>query len=281
MMLSEDTKWQDWVGRTSVVRDVVTERLVASFRATLSPYVIATDENTAPPGLHWCLAPEIAATPALGRDGHPVTGEFMPLVPPGGRMWASGEVRFIAPLLVNDQVHRRSTIREIRHKQGRSGPLCFITVRHQLQNQLGPVIEEDQVIVYRGAPPRPPATTAATSPALGASHQQEIGVDPVLLFRYSALTFNAHRIHYDFPYATEVEHYTDLVIHGPLQATLLLNLAARIRGCLPHTFSFRNIRVAAGTQRLRLGVTAEHEHGITLEIRTADDAVTMQAVATW
>jgi 3-methylfumaryl-CoA hydratase len=116
---------------------------------------------------------------------------------------------------------------------------------------------------------------------LRSPHTREVHVDPVLLFRYSALTFNAHRIHYDLRYATEVAHYPDVVIHGPLQATLLLNFAARVGGRLPRTFSFVAMRAATGTQRLLLRAAAEHDDALALDVQGADGAVTMQAGVTW
>lgn len=281
MTQSEQLALQAWVGRTSEATDRVTPRLLASFRATLVPHLHDTDEGIAPPGLHWCLAPEIVATPSLGENGH-AARDALVLVPPASlprRMWASGKLSLLAPLRVDDEVHRRSTVCQVQNKQGRSGPLCFITVQHRLANQHGPVIDETQVIVYR--PATSPASAQQAPAAFRDAHSQAVDVDPVLLFRYSALTFNAHRIHYDLRYATEVERYPDLVIHGPLQATLLLNFAARIGGRLPRTFSFAGVRAATGAQRLLLRAGSGEDGGLALEVQTADGAVTMQAAVTW
>ncbi|WP_027036553.1 FAS1-like dehydratase domain-containing protein [Mesorhizobium ciceri] len=272
---------QEWVGRTHEVEDIVTPRLLASFGATLGDYAAQTAEGAAAPGLHWCLTPDIADLRELGPDGHPAKGGFLPPVPLPRRMWAASDVRFMAPIRSGDRIRRSSTLTAIEEKQGRTGPLTFVTVRHDIANDAGPVIEEDQTIVYRGAeaaaaPPAPPANSA-----LAASHERMIDIDPVLLFRYSALTFNGHRIHYDAPYATGVERYPGLVIHGPLQATLLMNFAAAIVGTSPRRFSFRGVHPATGSQRLLLSATSPGQDGMALEVRSVDGHVTVKATARW
>jgi 3-methylfumaryl-CoA hydratase len=273
---------QDWVGRSVEAEDIVTPRLLASFRATLSPH--AADffgEEIAPPGLHWCLTPDIADAGELGPDGHPARGGFLPPVPLPRRMWAAGDIRFLAPIRGGDTIRRRSTVAAVEEKHGRTGTLVFVTVRHEMRNAAGPVIEEDQTLVYRSAEaaPVPPASPAEAPP--DAPHQCTAMVDPVLLFRYSALTFNGHRIHYDAPYVTEVEHYPGLVIHGPLQATLLMNYAAALAGKPPRRFGFRGVRAATGTQELNLYATPDSADGMTLEVRSADGHPTMKATAWW
>jgi 3-methylfumaryl-CoA hydratase len=277
---SDELALQGRVGRTSEATDTVTPRLLASYRATLAPHVHELDESIAPPGLHWCLAPEIVAACALGDDGHAAQGALVPHAALPRRMWASGKLSFLAPLRLNDEVHRRSIVSQVQNKQGRSGPLCFVTVQHQLANQRGPVIDETQVIVFREAT-SPPGAAREAPAHFRSAHTREVYVDAVMLFRYSALTFNAHRIHYDLRYATEVGHYADLVIHGPLQATLLLNFAARLGGGLPRTFSYVGIRAATGAQRLLLRAAAEHERELAVDVQGADGAVTMRAVAAW
>ncbi|RUX94631.1 MULTISPECIES: MaoC family dehydratase N-terminal domain-containing protein [unclassified Mesorhizobium] len=280
-MSLDTTTLQEWVGRTYEVEDVVIPRLLASFGATLGDYAAQTAEGAATPGLHWCLTPDIADRRELGPDGHPAKGSFLPPVPLPRRMWAASDVRFMAPIRSGDRIRRRSTLTAIEEKQGRTGPLTFVTVRHDIANDAGPVIEEDQTIVYRGveatpAPSAPPANPNPTAP-----HELSVDVDPVLLFRYSALTFNGHRIHYDAPYATTVEHYPGLVIHGPLQATLLMNFATAIAGAAPRRFSFRGVRPASGPQRLLLSATSPGKDGMALEVRSADGHVTVKATAQW
>lgn len=273
------TTLQEWVGRTHEVEDIVTPRLLASFDAMLGPHAVRS--TVAPPGLHWCLAPDIAGMRELGPDGHPAKGSFLPPVPLPRRMWAGSDVRFIAPIRGGDTIRRRSTLAAIEEKRGRTGPLTFVTVRHEIVNDAGPVIEEDQTLVYRAADTAAAPPAAPASPATAVSHQRTVDVDPVLLFRYSALTFNGHRIHYDAPYATTVERYRGLVIHGPLQATLLMNFAAAIAGRAPRRFSFRGVRPAAGPQSLLLGATTQGQDGMELDVRSVNGQITMTAIAQW
>ncbi|WP_136620173.1 MULTISPECIES: FAS1-like dehydratase domain-containing protein [Mesorhizobium] len=280
-MSLDTTTLQEWVGRSHEVEDVVTPRLLASFGATLGDHAAQIAEGAAPPGLHWCLTPDIADRGELGPDGHPAKGGFLPPVPLPRRMWAASDVRFMAPIRSGDRIRRRSTLTAIEEKQGRTGPLTFVTVRHDIANDTGPVIEEDHTIVYRAAEAAAarPATPASPTPA--APHELSVDVDPVLLFRYSALTFNGHRIHYDAPYATTVEHYPGLVIHGPLQATLLMNFATAIVGQSPRRFSFRGVHPATGPQRLLLSATSPGQDGMALEVRSVDGHVTVKATAQW
>jgi 3-methylfumaryl-CoA hydratase len=280
-MGSHAASLQDWVGRRHEAEDIVTPRLLASFRATLAPHAADLGEGIAPPGLHWCLTPDIADGRELGPDGHPAKGGFLPPVPLPRRMWAASDVHFLAPIRSGDLIRRRSTIKAVEEKQGRTGPLVFVTVRHEISSEAGPVIAEDQTIVYRApdTAPAPPVPAAAPHPA--APHERAVEVDPVLLFRYSALTFNGHRIHYDAPYVTEVEHYRGLVIHGPLQATLLMNFAAAVAGKPPSRFYFRGLQPATGTQRLLLRATPGEDDSMALEVRSADGPVTMKATVQW
>jgi 3-methylfumaryl-CoA hydratase len=178
----------------------------------------------------------------IGPDGHPARGGFLPAVPLPRRMWAGGRLDLRGPLKVGDRVTRDSRVADIVLKEGRTGPLCFVTVLHRISTDRGTAIEERQDIVYRGAD-RAGAVpaSAAGGPARTARWTKTIKVDPVLLFRYSALTFNGHRIHYDRAYVTGEEGYPGLVVHGPLQATLLLTLAADQRG-VPRSFEFRSGR---------------------------------------
>jgi 3-methylfumaryl-CoA hydratase len=169
----------------------------------------------------------MAPRSSLGRDGHPALGGFLPPLGPARRMWAGSRVRFHLPLRIGEPIGRRSTIADIRLKTGRSGQLAFVTVRHEISGGKGLAITDEHDIVYRedtGAPAAGrPAEPAPDDPAFS---EPELA-DPVLLFRYSALTFNGHRIHYDRQYATEVEGYRGLVVHGPLLATLMVDLAVR------------------------------------------------------
>ena len=229
-----------WIGRSSEAEDLITPRLIGGFRATFAPYLAPSGKDEAPLGLHWCLAPDAEPMAGLAPDGHAAKGSLLPPVSLPRRMWAGGELELRAPLRLGDKVFRRSTIADITAKQGRSGPLCFVTLRNEFSTARGLALSERHDIVYRGS--RAPGSTSA--PAAHPDQPQaelswRILASPVLLFRYSALTFNGHRIHYDEPYATGTEGYPGLVVHGPLQATLLLNLLAAAGAAMPFRFRYR------------------------------------------
>jgi len=225
-----------WIGRTETGTDVVTPRLVRDYAAMLDR---EPGGEVAPLALHWCLAPPAIRASGLGPDGHPARGSFLPPVPLPRRMWAGGEVWLHGRLAVGDTVTRVSRIADVAMKDGRTGVLCFVTVEHEIAGPRGVAVRERQDIVYRDAAMKtPPARRAVLRPA---SWRREMRVDPVLLFRYSALTFNGHRIHYDRDYAAGVESYPGLVVQGPLQATWLLDYAAEILCRPPERFRFRGV----------------------------------------
>ncbi|RLQ87912.1 FAS1-like dehydratase domain-containing protein [Notoacmeibacter ruber] len=213
-----------WVGRSEVAEDTVTPGLIERFRATLGPWLFRGEQvDTLPLGGHWCLAPPSAPLGALGPDGHPERGGFLPPVPFENRMWAGGALSFHGPVAANDRVVRASRIAKITPKRGRSGPLVFVSVEHAYHVGDRLAVEERQDLVYR---PLHKSSVAKGEGGEGPGPADAFTGDPVTLFRYSALTFNGHRIHYDYPYATREEGYAGLVVHGPLQATLLMNAAA-------------------------------------------------------
>ncbi|WP_028033834.1 MaoC family dehydratase N-terminal domain-containing protein [Chelativorans sp. J32] len=243
--MNDAKPFAEWIGRQSESVDYVTERLVASFRAIFEPHLAQVPDGTAPLGIHWCLSPSIAPMAELGPDGHPAKNRDLPPVPQPRRMWAGGTVETLGPLHIGDRVRRVSTIADVTGKRGRSGELWFVAVDHEYMTERGPAIRERHDIVYREASSIVSATKAEEQGPLEheASQRWEIDPTPTLLFRYSAITFNGHRIHYDQPYATQVEGYEGLVVHGPLQATLLLNLAAS-DGSTPRRFSYRGLAPA-------------------------------------
>jgi len=255
-MADADKPFADWIGRRTVSDDVVADRLVRSFRAMFDPLLAAVADGEAPLGIHWCLSPAIEPMAALGGDGHPEKNLALPPVPLPRRMWAGGSVEPLAPLMVGDRVRRTSTIANVDRKVGRSGELWFVTVDHEYRTDRGVAIRERQDIVYReaaGAQPKspPPAVAASAGAVRAAERDWTIETPPTLLFRYSAITFNGHRIHYDHPYATEVEGYPGLVVHGPMQATLLLNLAAS-DGRRLRAFDYRGLSPAIAGAPLRI-----------------------------
>ncbi len=239
-----------WRGRESRSHDLVTQRMADAFAATFAPHLAETLEGVAPLGIHWCLSPAIAPMDALGADGHPAKNRDLPPVPLPRRMWAGGRLDYASPIYVGDEVERITTIGDISRKQGRSGELWFVAVHHEYRTPRGLALRERHDIVYReaagdapAAEPPPPAGFADMVP-----QSWVVETHPTLLFRYSALTFNGHRIHYDLPYATGTEGYRGLVVHGPIQATLLFNMAAQMIGAPPPRFDYRGLSAAiAGT----------------------------------
>ena len=216
-----------WLGRSETSTDVITATPYAALSATLDGATQRPPAGTPlPPLWHWLYFLPLFRQSEVGPDGHAHRGEFLPPVSLPRRMWAGSEFEFHQPLRVGDSVTRVSTIAGISEKTGRSGPLVFVKVRHELRRigEAAVALAETHDIVYREAP-RPGAIAPPASAAPGTSvWERKILPDPVLLFRYSALTFNGHRIHYDRRYVTEVEGYPGLVVHGPLIATLLIDL---------------------------------------------------------
>lgn len=267
----------DWIGRKTERSDQLTARLVAELRATLAGTL---GDDDVPLGAHWCLAPDVVTPDQLGPDGHPGTGIFLPALPLPRRMWAGGELRHIAPLVVGERVNRISTIADVRFKSGRSGKLGFVTVQHEIQVAGAPRIIERQDIVYRDPPEiGQPAPAPEAAPDWDVARSWTLTPTPTLLFRFSALTFNGHRIHYDHPYATGVEGYGGLVVHGPLQAVWMLNLARSLLGAAPAVFAYR------GQAPLICGAAVAIEAqavagGCDLRVRRLEDGVvTMSATA--
>ena len=214
-----------WIGREEVTDDMATAAPLGGLAATLdrddAPPAVG---EVVPPGGHWCYFLPQAPQSELGLDGHPKRGGFLPPVPLPRRMWAGSRIEFPGVLRVGDAIQRRSRIQNVTEKTGKSGALVFVVVRHEVQGAEGVAVVEEQDIVYREEPdPNAPPPPPRPAPEV-ATWSKTIHADPVMLFRYSALTFNGHRIHYDRPYAMETEGYPGLVVHGPLIATLLMEL---------------------------------------------------------
>jgi len=229
--------WDRWIGRSFEQQDLLTPAALARFRATIDS---AETGETAAQAIHWCLCLPDAPTAVLGADGHPLRVDtedsFMPPIALPRRMWAASDIHFLAPIRAGASIIRRSTIAAIREKTGSSGELVFVEVDHDTLADGVTAVRERQTIVFReaaaaAAPPPPAPVPANEAPDLSDwTWQRTIIPTEAMLFRYSALTFNSHRIHYDLPYATEAEGYRGLVVHGPLTATLLLDLAQRELG---------------------------------------------------
>ncbi|TBU79237.1 transposase [Pseudomonas daroniae] len=234
-----DSAFSAWIGRTEESHDQLSRNLVKRIAATLGEDTPAHGEAL-PPLWHWAFFQDPIAESALGGDGHPARGGFLPPADNRNRMWAGGRVEFIAALRVGGEATRVSTIKHIEEKHGRTGALLFVTVQHDYLQDGELAIREEQDIVYRE--PSPPKSGGGE--ALPAGDWREAVVpSPTLLFRYSAVTFNGHRIHYDWPYVTGTEGYAGLVVHGPLIATLNLRAFCRAN---PQTrlrrFAYRGVR---------------------------------------
>lgn len=215
---------QSWIGRSEASEERLHPFPSNALAATLNRDDPAYAEGAdLPPLWHWLHFLPISPLNAAGPDGHPARGGFLPPVPLPRRMWAGSRFTFLAPLKIGDVARRVSTVKSVTHKSGKSGDLVFVTVRHDIAGPDGPAIEEEHDIVYRPAPvPGAPQPAAMPAPA-EAQWSFPTVPDAVLLFRYSALTFNSHRIHYDLEYVTKEEGYPGLIVHGPLIATLLLD----------------------------------------------------------
>lgn len=233
----------DWVGKTETAEDLITANQLAGMSATLDRDDPAPVPGTPlPPGWHWMFFLTRKPMSELGPDGHAKRGGFLPPVPLPRRMWAGGRLNFLKPLTVGETITKLSTIKDVKVKEGKTGRLVFVLVEHQVSGADGLALVEEHDIVYREAA-GPNDKKPDPKPAPGqAVWQRTITPDPVMLFRYSALTFNGHRIHYDYKYVTEVEGYPGLIFHGPLTATLLMDLCRREKGDgALKAFSFRAV----------------------------------------
>jgi 3-methylfumaryl-CoA hydratase len=233
-----------WTGRQEIREDVVTPVPVAALAATLDRDDPAPAPGTPlPPLWHWLYFLPLHRQSELGPDGHAKRGGFLPPVPLPRRMWAGGRFDFRRPLRVGDAIRRTSTIADVGLKEGRTGPLVFVLVRHEIATGEGVALVEEHDIVYRDLPEAGEAAPAPRPARTDAAWRRDIHPDDVLLFRYSALTFNGHRIHYDRRYVTEVEGYPGLIVHGPLIATLLLDALRHERPEVEIVqYSFRAVR---------------------------------------
>jgi 3-methylfumaryl-CoA hydratase len=274
---------REWIGRTTEATDIVTAQLVKGLRATLFQEIGEPRTGDAAPfTVHWCLGQPVYPMSQLGPDGHPTRGGFLPPVPLPRRMWAGGELQFVDPLRVGDEARRSSRISDVTLKTGSTGTLCFVSVEHVVTTSRGLAIRERQDIVYRDVPKTQAAAPAKAAPPPPAAKHRETHVsDPVLLFRYSALTFNGHRIHYDRDYVTRVEGYTGLIFHGPLQAALIVELAARLHGGQPpKRFGYRGVQPLFEGGEFSVNAN-DGAAGMELWTANAEGQPTMRGTATW
>ena len=275
----EDLK--QWVGKTETLEDHVTLAPMAALAATLdrddSPPVPGQDLA---PCWHWLYFLPVHPLAMIGTDGHPKRGGFLPPVALPRRMWAASRMEFRHALRAGSTVTRTSRIADITGKQGRSGPLVFVRVHHELSDSQGLAIAEDQDIVYREMPQVSDTPTQVLAARTDEQFSRRITPDPVLLFRYSALTFNGHRIHYDRPYAMGEEGYPGLVVQGPLIATLLIDQLRRAHpGLQVKTFEFKAISPLFDNAHFDICGRLDGDLA-TLWARGPQDQLAMQATAT-
>jgi 3-methylfumaryl-CoA hydratase len=269
-----------WIGKSRSDNDLISARQARLMAATVD-YIGAErirDGEPLPPLWHWTYFLEGLPAGELGRDGHPARGGFLPPVPLANRMWAGGRVSFLAPLRIGSTVRKDSSIHKVDHKRGRSGDLVFVTVLHELKSSQGELlVREEQDLVFKDATPpgRSGGVPAAAPPA---KFTKTYTPTSTTLFRYSALTFNGHRIHYDADYCREVEGYRNLVIHGPLNATMLAGFAEEASGERLREFSYRGLAPAL----LGVSITLRADPGdgrAALNATLDDNTICMQAEA--
>ena len=259
--------YDTWIGRETRATDKLDEGLALRWLATFD--LPTPNPALMPQGIHFALCTPDAPTETLGEDGHPARDEsaesFLPPFPMPRRMWASSDIEFIAPIAVGAAISRTSRVASITEKEGGSGKLAFVNVQHETTANGTLSVRETQTLVYRDAalpdaPLSPPESGNSTFDGSDWDAVRTLTPDPRLLFRYSALTFNTHRIHYDAPYARDVERYRGLVVHGPLTASLLLQLAASELGenRLRH-FAFRGMSPAIAGEPLHLAMRRSEE----------------------
>jgi 3-methylfumaryl-CoA hydratase len=275
---------QTWQGQSEVLEDFITPAPLRALSATLDrDDPLPRTGTELPPLWHWLFFLPHHRQSEIGPDGHAKRGGFLPPVPLPRRMWAGGRLHWHAPLHVGDQVKRMSTIASVTHKTGRTGDLLFVLIKHEVHNSQGVCLTEEHDIVYRPAAQIGDPLPVPVPAKKHATWQRDVAPDDVLLFRYSALTFNGHRIHYDRKYVTEVEGYPGLIVHGPLIATLLVDLVRRYTTRPIRNFEFKALRPTfeCADQRI-LRVCGEPDaNGSTVHLWAQDHEgwLTMQATA--
>lgn len=270
-----------WVGRSETITDQIDISRAVAMAATLDLPMSPALGDALPPLWHWLYFWSAIPASQLGTDGHAQRGGFLPPVSLPRRMWAGGRLKLLAPLPVGTQAERVSRIKAVDIKQGKSGPLVFVTVVHDISVQAKRVIQEEHDIVYRDAVPAGDLASNTKLAQTDAHWSRQISPDPVQLFRYSALTFNGYRIHYDRTYATEVEGYPGLIVHGPLIASLLTDLISReLPDRTIREFSFRAIAPLFDTEPFSVHGRLEPEgHRVMLWAANSRGELAMQAEA--
>lgn len=277
--------YESWVGREETAEEMMAPAAVQAMAATLDWERAPQAGEALPPGWQWLFFNPRVRRSGLGADGHPARGGFLPPIALPRRMWAGSRIRYLADLRVGAKAHRHSRILKVENKVGKRGALWFVTVEHRISSGGETCIVEEQDIVYRDAPPPAAPGVAPARPEpydAPAEWGRDVQPDTTLLFRYSALTFNGHRIHYDQAYARDEEGYPDLVVHGPLTATLLQQLALEHAGGRQLAgFDFRGVSPLFVDRAFRLEGRQESDGSLALWARGPDGELAMAATATW
>lgn len=270
-----------WIGKSQSATEQIAPFPANALAATLDrddpPY---TEGSVLPPLWHWLHFLPIFQLKNVGYDGHEALGTFLPPVPLPRRMWAGSRLTFHAPMRIGATLRKVSTVQSVSHKRGRTGDLVFLTVKHELFDADTLAVDEEHDIVYRDAAKTDETPPIPRQAPVEDAFSRIVAPDPVLLFRYSALTFNGHRIHYDHPFCTQSEGYDGLVVHGPLLATLLLDLLRReFPERVVHTFDFRAMAAVTDTHPFSVHGAPRADGSYHLWIRRHDGALAMDATA--
>ena len=269
-----------WIGKIDNVTDYVTPIVEQRYRATLNMDVgNPKDGDPVTSGLHWMLGWNLVKNDELGVDSHPALGEFLPPVPLPRRMWAGSEIKVLKPIRVGDKVIKQSTVADIQVKEGRTGLLCFVTAEYNFLVNDEVTINEKHNIVYRDISKSGGGSGYSKEIPERADLSEKIFMHPTILFRYSAIGFVGHRIHYDHPYTVNEENYPGLIVHGPLQATYLLRAAEKLMGKPVKSFTHKVMAPVFANSEYIVGVDKIDDGSVSCWGATKEFGVTMRAEA--
>ena len=283
-MTEQNDDLRQWIGRSETQNDILHGSHLAGLSALLDGDEQTPDDGTPLiPTAHWLFFQPRAPQSEIGSDGHPNRGGFMPAIELPRRMWAGSRLEYIKPLLVGQAITRKSTITDIVQKQSSAGALIFVTVKRAYEGPNGLALLEDQDIVYRDDPTPNSAAPKPKPAPENSDWQASVQPDEVMLFRYSAVTFNSHRIHYDLPYATTVEGYPGLIIHGPLSATLLIeNFRKNTPGTILTSYHYRSVSpLICGKPIIFAGAQSSDAMSADVWAKNASGHLAMQGKVTW
>ena len=269
-----------WIGKIDNVTDYVTPIVEQRYRATLNMDIgNPKDGDPVTSGLHWMLGWNLVKNDELGVDSHPALGEFLPPVPLPRRMWAGSEIKVLKPIRVGNKVIKQSTVADIQVKEGRTGLLCFVTAEYNFLVNDEVTINEKHNIVYRDISKSGGGSGYSKEIPQKSDLSEKIFMHPTILFRYSAIGFVGHRIHYDHPYTVNEENYPGLIVHGPLQATYLLRAAEKLMGKPVKSFTHKVMAPVFANSEYIVGVDKMDDGSVSCWGATKEFGVTMRAEA--